>query len=151
MSVPGVRPAHSPPSTMKHRRSASIVKPLMEELNQIPPDAMSPLLPAPGPGVIKYNVCLQWRQTLYFITRTALFAWWSPFERKFIPPEALSSSPLASVLGVKNFNVCSHCEQTLKFLTSCYEVHAEETLDALISPSTKRLIFSKVSTVETLY
>ena len=135
------------PGTMKHRRSASIAKPLMEELNQIPPDAMSPLLPAPGPGVIKYNVCLQWRQTLYFITRTALFEWWNPFERKFIPPEALSSSPLASVLGVKNFNVCSHCEQTLKFLTSCYEVHAEETLDALISPSTKRLIFSKVFTV----
>jgi hypothetical protein len=61
------RHTHSP-TTAKRRRSTSIVKPQMEESNQISPKAMSPLLPAPRLGVIKYNVCSHCEQTLYFIT-----------------------------------------------------------------------------------
>ena len=102
---------------MKLRRSASIVDALMEELNSIPPEAMSPLLPAPGPGVIKYNVCLHWRQTLYFITRTRPFAWRSLFEWKYISPDVLRWLLVTNGLGVIHFNVCSQCEQTLKPLT----------------------------------
>ena len=79
----------------KHRRSVSIVDPLMEEPNQFPPETMSPLLLAPRLGVKIYNVCSQCEQTLYILTRTAPFAWRSLFEWKYIPPKALNS-PLAA-------------------------------------------------------
>ena len=102
---------------MKHRRSDSIVDPRMEGLHPIPLEVMSPLLPAPGLGVIKYNECLPGKHSLYFITRTPPFAWRSQFEWRYIPAEALSSPLVAAGLGVNDFNVCSHCEQTLKSLT----------------------------------
>ena len=91
---------------MKHRRSDSIVDPRMEEPHPIPLEVMSPLLPAPGPGVIKYNECLPGKHSLYFITRTAPFAWRSLFEWKYIPPEGLGSPLVAAGLGVIHFNVC---------------------------------------------
>jgi len=89
----------------------------MEEPNQIPLEAMSPLLPAPGPSVIKYNVCSQCEQTLYFITRTPPLVWRSLFEWKHIPPEGLSSPLVATGLGVIHFNACLPGKQTLKSLT----------------------------------
>ncbi len=91
---------------VKHRRSASIVNLNLEEPNQIPPQTISPLLSAPEPGVIKYNVCSHCEQSLYFITRTPPFAWRSLFEWKYIPPEALSSPVAAAGLDVIHFNVC---------------------------------------------
>ncbi len=53
---------------MQHRRSDSGVNSQIEEPDQLPIVAPGSSLLAGGPSVIKYNVCLHCRQTLYFIT-----------------------------------------------------------------------------------